>query len=122
MQHPVRGAGGRGVCHAPVLPIHPRCRCAYCVPEDGDEAEITASGANLDEVYARHGVKGYESGKPYTPRGRRAAEVARENGLISASELAGEAGAGDGGDKSADVCGDGGGGEKAKSGSKRCCS
>ena len=72
---------------APVLPIHPRCHCAYCVPEEGDEAEITASGANLDEVYARHGVKGYESAKPYTPKARRAAEVARENGLISASEL-----------------------------------
>lgn len=46
---------------APVLPIHPHCHCAYCVPAEGDDAEVTASGADLDSVYARAGVKGYES-------------------------------------------------------------
>lgn len=60
---------------APVIPIHPRCHCSYCVPADGDAAEVTASGANLDELYAREGVKGYgtegEDGavKLYTPKG-----------------------------------------------------
>lgn len=65
----------------PVLPIHPRCHCSYCVPEELDEAEITASGANLDEVYARHGVKGYESAKQYAPKGaleRKAREMAKD--------------------------------------------
>ena len=45
---------------APVLPIHPRCHCSYCVPAEGDDAEVTASGADLDRVYADAGVKGYE--------------------------------------------------------------
>lgn len=58
---------------APVVPIHPRCHCSYCVPEEGDEAEITASGANLDEVYARKGVKGYDKPKQYAPKGAKAA-------------------------------------------------
>ena len=55
---------------APVLPIHPRCHCSYCVPEDGDEAEITASGQDLDAIYTRKGVEGYGNGpKQYTPKG-----------------------------------------------------
>ena len=58
---------------APVVPIHPRCHCSYCVPEEGDEAGITASGANLDEVYARKGVKGYDKPKQYAPKGAKAA-------------------------------------------------
>lgn len=64
---------------APVIPIHPHCHCSYCVPADGDRAEVTASGANLDELYAREGVKGYgtegEDGavKLYTPKGVKAA-------------------------------------------------
>jgi SPP1 gp7 family putative phage head morphogenesis protein len=58
---------------APVVPIHPRCHCSYCVPKEGDEAEITASGANLDEVYARKGVKGYDKPKQYAPKGAKAA-------------------------------------------------
>lgn len=55
---------------APVLPIHPRCHCSYCVPRDGDAAEITASGNDLAEVYARHGVKGYgaPAARQYLPR------------------------------------------------------
>lgn len=59
---------------APVLPIHPRCHCSYCVPADGDDAEITASGGDLDSVYAEAGVKGYESAKFAMPgrRGTRA--------------------------------------------------
>lgn len=78
----------------PVLPIHPRCHCAYCVPDDLDAAEVTASGEDLDAVYARKGVKGYgdqtEGGdalKQYVPKQQRAAEVARANGLIPVSEL-----------------------------------
>ena len=74
----------------PVLPIHPRCHCGYCRPDDLDAAEVTASGEDLDAVYARKGVKGYgDEGAPktYTPKAQRAAEVARENGLIPASEL-----------------------------------
>ena len=47
------------IADAPVLPIHPRCHCAYCVPRDGDAAEITASGAALDELYERKDVKLY---------------------------------------------------------------
>lgn len=88
---------------APVVPIHPRCHCSYCVPAEGDGAEITASGANLDEVYARKGasakrtegratgwparnpspaagrgdgasgVKGYDKPKQYAPKGAKAA-------------------------------------------------
>ena len=58
---------------APVLPLHPRCHCSYCVPEEGDRAEITASGANLEEVYARKGVKGYEQAKQFTPKGTKIA-------------------------------------------------
>lgn len=55
---------------APVLPIHPRCHCSYCAPRDGDAAEITASGNDLEEVYARKGVKGYgETPKQYAPKG-----------------------------------------------------
>ena len=62
------------IIDAPVLPIHPRCHCSYCVPEAGDAAEVTASGGNLDEVYARKGVKGYErpraaGAKQYAPKG-----------------------------------------------------
>ena len=57
---------------APVLPIHPRCHCSYCVPGDGDEAEITASGNNLEEVYQRKGVKAFDQAvKKYTPKGAR---------------------------------------------------
>ena len=64
----------------PVLPIHPRCHCAYCVPKGGDEAnEPTASGANLEEVYARKGVKGYGA-KTWSPKGAAAP-------VIPASEL-----------------------------------
>ncbi len=55
---------------APVLPIHPRCHCSYCVPRDGDAAEITASGQDLEEIYRRKGVKGYgEAPKQYAPKG-----------------------------------------------------
>lgn len=45
---------------APVLPIHPRCHCSYCVPAEGDDAEVTASGLDLASVYADAGVEGYE--------------------------------------------------------------
>lgn len=45
---------------APVLPIHPRCHCSYCVPAEGDDAEVTASGSDLASVYADAGVEGYE--------------------------------------------------------------
>jgi hypothetical protein len=47
------------------------------VPEDGDEAEVTASRGNLDEVYARKGVKGYEKAgaKQYSPKGMPAARL-----------------------------------------------
>ena len=48
---------------APVLPIHPRCHCAYCVPQELDEAEVTMSGGDLDAVYARKGVSGYGDGE-----------------------------------------------------------
>lgn len=58
---------------APVIPIHPRCHCSYCIPEEADEAEITASGADLDAVYARKGVKGYEQAKTYAPKGTKIA-------------------------------------------------
>lgn len=55
---------------APVLPIHPRCHCSYCAPRDGDAAEITASGQDLDAIYTRKGVEGYGNGpKQYTPKG-----------------------------------------------------
>lgn len=54
---------------APVLPLHPNCHCSYCVPADGDDAEVTASGADLDSVYAEAGVKGYEGAKQYVPAG-----------------------------------------------------
>ena len=66
---------------APVIPIHPHCHCSYCVPADGDRAEVTASGANLDELYAREGVKGYEQGsaaKLYTPAGMKPQAKAAE--------------------------------------------
>ena len=45
---------------APVLPIHPRCHCSYCVPAEGDDAEVTASGLDLASVYADAGIEGYE--------------------------------------------------------------
>lgn len=60
---------------APVIPIHPNCHCSYCVPADGDRAEVTASGADLDAVYAKAGVKGYATeradgaAKQYAPKG-----------------------------------------------------
>ena len=60
---------------AAVLPIHPRCHCAYCVPRELDEAEVTMHGGDLEEVYARKGVKGYgdgadgaEASKEYIPK------------------------------------------------------
>ena len=80
---------------APVLPIHPRCHCAYCVPQELEDAEVTMSGSDLEAVYARKGVKGYgdaaqESAlgaKLFQPKAARAAEVAKANGMIPASQL-----------------------------------
>ena len=64
------------IIDAPVLPIHPRCHCSYCVPEEGDAAEVTASRGDLDALYAEKGVKGYErpraaGAKQYAPKGER---------------------------------------------------
>lgn len=80
---------------APVLPIHPRCHCAYCVPDELEDAEVTMSGGDLEAVYARKGLPGYgdaaqESAlgaKLYQPKAARAAEVAKANGMIPASQL-----------------------------------
>lgn len=91
---------------APVLPIHPRCQCSYVQPRAFDKAEVTASGGNLEEVYARKGVKGYGDGagstesagavstpdgaKLYAPRGMRPSEAAQGSGVIPAEALQGK--------------------------------
>ena len=36
---------------APVLPLHPHCHCSFCIPREGNDAEITASGQDLTSVY-----------------------------------------------------------------------
>ena len=45
---------------APVLPLHPHCHCSFCIPREGNDAEITASGQDLTSVYMDANVKGYE--------------------------------------------------------------